>query len=132
MNFEGKGHKKTHAKPEQTPKKVTSTTKWCILAIKMSHNKNQEKRLPLKEEGPNKMAQDYPDIQISSLCHKEDASQQSATNTAGQNYILYSEACHNEGRTKCTIQSTFLNATIEEVLEHVARSNNSLHYLTLG
>ena len=102
----------------------------------MNHNRNQDKRLPLKEKGPNKMAleiaQDCPDRQISSSSHKADASQQSATNTAGQNYILYSEACHNEGRTKCTIQSTFFNATIEEVLEHVARSNNSLHYLTLG
>lgn len=78
------------------------------------------------------MAHNGSDIHISTSSNEEDASQNSATDTAGKNYILYTEACHNEGRTKVTIQSSFFNATIEDVLEHVARSNNSLHYLTLG
>ena len=78
------------------------------------------------------MAQNCSDINISSSSNAEDTSQDSAKDTAGKNYILYTEACYNEGRTKCTIQSSFLNASIEDVLNHVARSNNSLHYLTLG
>ena len=78
------------------------------------------------------MAHNCSDINISSSSNEEDASQNSAMDTAGKNFTLYTEACYNEGKTKCTIQSSFFNASIEDVLDHVARSNNSLHYLTLG
>ncbi len=84
-------------------------------------------------KGSNKMAHNCSDINISSSSkesNEEDASQYSATDTAAKNFILYTEACYNEGKTKCTIQSSFFNASIEDVLNHVARSNNALHYLT--
>ena len=68
----------------------------------------------------------------SSSSNAEDIGPKEATDTGGENYILYTEACHNDNSAKFTIQLSFFDATIEEVMEHVAQSNNSLHYLTLG
>ena len=78
------------------------------------------------------MEYDCSDKNSFSSIHAEDKGPNDTTHTVGKNYMLFTEACHKNDSTKVTLQLSFFNATIEEVLEHMAKSNNSLHYLTLG